>query len=358
MDDAYGNADLSRRLWLTIAQIFARTTGDLDPLLRDAGLTAGDLGDLPTEALRRFSAPLVARIAIDLNRADNREPMRPGDWRLILYCLGSARSLREAITRCSECFDAIDQRMGRMALHTYADVAELRLDSLRSAPTIAGCVIDLVGVAHFHGMLGWLIAHRLPFGRIALNYDRALFEALDLPTLPLPVVLDAGWTGFAFPAVFLDYPIVRANDEVIDWPQQGFLFTGSAGVPVLPAADAVRRFAYKALREDHRLPAFEHVVRHLRSSNATLRRRLTEAGTSWRAIRNSCRRELGLELLRGSTLTVEQISDRLDFADSDAFRSAFREWMGVSPSRYRQSVRTLAVAHAAPTSPSDDGQPG
>jgi len=320
--------------------------GSLEPLLVQSGLActedaliAGEVSGLSTEALRRFTVPLTGRIAADLNRADGREPMRATDWRVVLYCLGGARTLREAISRCTDCFEAIDQRLGRMSLRTRSGTAELRLDSMRANRTIPGCVIDLQGVANFHAMLGWLIAHRLPLYSLALDYDQSLFEAMALPKPPMRVLLDSGWTGLAFPAAYLDYPIVRANDEMVDWQRHSFLFGVAGKEPPLDAAEGVRRYANTALRKHHRLPSFEQVVLHLRTSPATLRRKLADQGTSYRSIKDSCRRELGLELLRGSTLTIEQVSDRLHFCDSDAFRRAFRDWVGLSPSRYRQSVK-------------------
>ena len=346
MHQAYGSRDLSRQLSLKIAGIYEESVGSLAPHLRAVGidcasasLLAGGAVGISTEMLRRLTAPLVGTIATELNRIDGREPIRPADWRVALYCVGGARTLREAIARCTECFEAIDGRLGRMTLRTSSHIAELQLDSMRVNRTVAACVIDFQGIANIHGLFGWLIAHSLPAAFLALNYDEAMFGSMGLPPLSMPVLLDGGWTGFAFPALYLDYPIVRAGDEVVDWPRHSFLFSGKDMETALTLAEATRRFAYKALREDHRLPPFEQIVRHLESSPATLRRRLAEEGMTYRAIKASCRRELGLELLRGSTLSIEQISDRLDFCDSDAFRSAFRDWVGLSPSRYRQELR-------------------
>lgn len=343
--EVYGNSDLAERLSLKIIQIYAEVIGDLKAMLHKAQLPcteeellSGRTGAVSSDALRRFGTSLTPKVAAGLNSADGRPAMRGSDWRVVLYCLGGARTLREAIARCIDGFEALDGRMGRMTLRTRAGTAELHLDSLRSGRTIAGCVVDLMGVAHFHGLFGWLIAHRLPLSAVAMDYDRAGFDALALPDLSIPLLLSAGWTGFAFPATYLDFPIARTTHEMIDWPSHSFLFASRAPAAPLRAAEQTRRFTYTSLIENHRLPPFSQVVAHLRVSPATLRRRLAEEGTSYRQIKTSCRRERGLELLRGSSLTIEQISDRLDFCDSDAFRSAFRDWLGVSPSQYRRST--------------------
>ena len=66
--------------------------------------------------------------------------------------------------------------------------------------------------------------------------------------------------------------------------------------------------------------------------------RLTDEGASYREIKDSCRRELGLDLLRRSSLPIEEIAVRLDFCDSDAFRRAFHDWLGMPPTRYRREA--------------------
>lgn len=344
-DGVYEDAHFAERLSLKIIQIYAETIGDLDAVLlraelpcTGAELLSGHLNVLPPVALRRLSTTLTSKVAASLNDADGQPAMRGSDWRVVLYCLGGARTLREAISRCIECFEAIDWRMGRMTLRTRAGMAELHLDSRRSRRTKAGCIIDLMGIAHFHGLFGWLIAHRLPLNTVAMDYDRAELDALALPTLSIPLLLSAGWSGFSFPDAYLDFPVARTAGEMVDWPRHSFLYPQKAEITTIGVAEQTRRFTYASLVDNHRLPPFGKIVAHLKSSPATLRRRLAEEGTSYRQIKGSCRRELGLELLRNSTLTIEQISDRLDFCDSDAFRSAFREWLGISPSQYRRDV--------------------
>lgn len=341
----YADWPLAERLALKIAEIYDATVGNLQKVLGDINLScsaedllSGAFSPLATDVVRQLTARVTPAVAADLNRIDGRNAMRPGDWRVILYCLGSARTLREAILRCADAFEAVDGRSGRMLLQVRSEVAELKLDSLRSHRSVASCAIDLSGVAHFHGLLGWLIGLRMPAGQVAMNYDRSTFDALELPNFPVPLLLEAGWTGFSFPAAYLDHPVARSMDEVVDWTRHSFLFNISQLEALSSVAEKVRSIAMAALRDEGRLPPFDQLVTRLGSSPATLRRRLGEAGRSYRQIKNSCRRELGLELLRRSVLSIEQVSARLDFCDSDAFRNAFRGWVGVSPSEYRRAV--------------------
>jgi AraC-like DNA-binding protein len=304
-----------------------------------AALLDGGIRDMPVTELARLSGRAINHLAADDSRRCGRTPLRPSDWRVIRYSLLSARTLREAIAHCIDCFEAIDWRCGRMSLRSRGEMTGVELDPRRPARSLAGCLIDLSGIASIHALLAWLIGQPLPLRRVAMNQDSATFSALDLPQLPFPLALDQQWTGFEFASAYLDYPVVRTAEEFDARPPGGFLFdTGGAGARGT-AADEVRRIALGSLRNARRLPAFDDLVATVGGSAATLRRRLAREGTSYREIKDSCRRELGLDLLRRSNLPIEEIAERLDFCDSDAFRRAFREWLGMPPSRYRQEGR-------------------
>ena len=71
----------------------------------------------------------------------------------------------------------------------------------------------------------------------------------------------------------------------------------------------------------------------------TLRRRLEEEDTSFRAITNDVRATLATGLLAQVGLTVEQVARRLGYAETAAFNHAFSRWFGVAPNEYRRSQR-------------------
>lgn len=293
----------------------------------------------------RVSGLAINRLAAHESRLAQRIPLQPNDWRVIRYVLSSGRTLRDAIMRCAECFEVIDWRCGRMALQQRGDIAFVAQDA-RRADSIAGpasCLIDIYGIAHFHALFSALIARRIPLTGLWLGHSEESLHALDVSSLPYPVHLGEGWTGFAFPAVYLDHPVLRPLDEPgVQSAVGSFLFPTLRGDADSEEGEElsrkVRGIALRALRHGERLPSFDEVAAQFAGSAATLRRRLAGAGTSYRQIRDSCRREVALSLLRYSDASIETISERLDFCDSDAFRRAFRGWFGVAPSAYRKGA--------------------
>jgi AraC-like DNA-binding protein len=71
----------------------------------------------------------------------------------------------------------------------------------------------------------------------------------------------------------------------------------------------------------------------------TLRRRLADAGTSYRALVDDVRKERALEWLDGPG-SVTVVAQRLGFSDATAFARAFRRWTGVPPHEHVHRTRS------------------
>lgn len=87
----------------------------------------------------------------------------------------------------------------------------------------------------------------------------------------------------------------------------------------------------------------DQVARELNLSPRTLRRRLEEAGTSYRALLDEVREALAEEMLATGALSVEDVAIRLGYAEGSSFIYAFKRWKGTTPAAYvrrRASVAT------------------
>lgn len=83
-------------------------------------------------------------------------------------------------------------------------------------------------------------------------------------------------------------------------------------------------------------PKIEEAAQALGCSERTLRRRLVDAGTSYRGVHDSLRAERALTLLRDSRLAIAEISSQLGFSDDREFRRAYKRWTGEVPSQARK----------------------
>ncbi len=71
-------------------------------------------------------------------------------------------------------------------------------------------------------------------------------------------------------------------------------------------------------------------------SERTLRRRLAQRDTSFRALRDSTRLERANDLLSNTAMTIAEVAQALGYADARSFRRAFKRWTGQLPTALRE----------------------
>jgi AraC-like DNA-binding protein len=80
----------------------------------------------------------------------------------------------------------------------------------------------------------------------------------------------------------------------------------------------------------------EEVARAFGMNRRTFARRLHEDGTTFRELLDTVRFDAARGLLRASAVSLEDVADRLGYADVTAFARAFRRWSGFSPAVWRR----------------------
>lgn len=86
------------------------------------------------------------------------------------------------------------------------------------------------------------------------------------------------------------------------------------------------------------IPNASTVAQQLGVSDKTLRRRLQTEGTSFQQLKDGVRQDLVLEQLRDNRLSIQEIALRAGFEEATSLSRAFRQWMGVNPQAYRDSL--------------------
>jgi len=85
------------------------------------------------------------------------------------------------------------------------------------------------------------------------------------------------------------------------------------------------------------IATLDEVAHGLAMSARTLRRKLDQENTSFRALVDEERRQVALQLLRASDMKLDELAIHLGYTDTASFTRAFRRWMGSSPGEYRKS---------------------
>ncbi|MDR3417771.1 MAG: AraC family transcriptional regulator [Nevskia sp.] len=136
-------------------------------------------------------------------------------------------------------------------------------------------------------------------------------------------------------------------------PAAHALYRGLCDQQLLQQQNAVDNFAQKVLLHldlfRDKLPGAARVARFFGMPERSFRRRLSEEGTSFRALVNDARFRRAQHLLRDTSLTVEAVAEQLGYAEPAAFIHAFRRWAGMAPMAFRHAG--AMAARRPPASP-------
>ncbi|MEM1412991.1 MAG: AraC family transcriptional regulator, partial [Pseudomonadota bacterium] len=80
----------------------------------------------------------------------------------------------------------------------------------------------------------------------------------------------------------------------------------------------------------------------LNTSERTMRRRLSQEGTSFQKVLDRYRCALAEDYLAATRLSTQQIGELLGFTEATNFRRAFLRWTGRSPHDHRNALKRSA----------------
>ena len=101
--------------------------------------------------------------------------------------------------------------------------------------------------------------------------------------------------------------------------------------------DLVRKIRTACLNSPKRFPTADEVAGQLGLSLRTLHRKLAKDGLSYQELLDNMRKSVAVEFLENTHLLIDQVAERVGFADATSFRKAFRKWTGHSPTDYRRA---------------------
>jgi AraC-like DNA-binding protein len=151
-----------------------------------------------------------------------------------------------------------------------------------------------------------------------------------------PIDFDADRMEWHFDASVLELPSPNANPITAKICQQvcEAVLTERPNDSVL-----VRKIREACLNNPGRFPVASGLAAELGLSLRTFHRRLADEGLSYQSIVDGMRRALATELLENTHLSIDQVAERVGFADATSFRKAFRKWTDRSPTDFRHAER-------------------
>jgi AraC-like DNA-binding protein len=146
--------------------------------------------------------------------------------------------------------------------------------------------------------------------------------------------------------------------------QNCIIFDGSAAAKKIPTADSyslkiaiaaldqelaryqssqtlVQRVQQLCFTDLSQSPTVQSVAAKLGTSERTLRRELSKAGTSFRETLQSVRKQRAIELLSNAETPLDDVSNLLGFRNTKTMRKNVLSWTGLTPSQIRRGTATF-----------------
>jgi AraC-like DNA-binding protein len=185
------------------------------------------------------------------------------------------------------------------------------------------------------GLAQWLIGEEIPLVQVEFAHPRQLPASTYANVFGEQLAFDRPANRFAFPSRYLNRRIVRDVKELVS------IWSGEYDVDNPPHlhrtwSNRLKSSLRARLYRMAPIPTMEELAREFGVSSQTLRRGLKAEGTSYRQIKAEARREVVLNNISDTSLTLSQISVLAGFAEANGLVRAMKSWTGLSPSAFRR----------------------
>ncbi|WP_448165048.1 AraC family transcriptional regulator [Burkholderia cepacia] len=254
------------------------------------------------------------------------------------YATLTARDIREALSVTQRYF-RMRNRQYRLTYEEDERGATLELHGVQASPVLQHHVMFefvLTGLAQ--NISQWAGRASPPIA-LQFTWPEPPYFARYRDQLP-PVEFGCAANALWIAHDVLDWPLPLA-DEVAH--RQALVQVEREYAQVRQEeGDLVERVRAELARGAGDYPGPETLADALLVSTRTLRRRLEEAGSSYRQLLDEARFRDAKQLLAASDLDLKTIAERLQFTDPANFTRAFRRWAGQTPSAYREAAAGTA----------------
>ncbi|MDA9580683.1 AraC family transcriptional regulator [Luminiphilus sp.] len=255
------------------------------------------------------------------------------DWGALGYAYVSSATLRQALDIFVR-FQRLNGPMVNNYLREEGD--EAKISAKENYP---------LGDVHQFAIEDWLSETRngiarfgvpdISFNSVSLTYPEPAHSDLYRELYDCPILFDQEANEICFPKKFLDTPFDLADEAVAELCIRKCADVLKHLSEEDPVVDAVRRVL---LSNPGITPTLEVVSGFLHMSARTLRRRLSEANTSYKDVLSDVRLGLAAEYLRTTRMAPKEIAYLMGYSGVTSFHRAFKRRFDLTPSEYRGSA--------------------
>ena len=253
------------------------------------------------------------------------------DYGLLGYAMMSSATLEQAVHIAVK-YHRTAGAMFELSFLVEGDEAVLRIDHLLPGGDVARFLVEelFIGIRQLIGLLLGTDHHP---GRILLNYSPPHYAGKHQQHFNCTVTFEQPYCEYRFSRELLPASLAEADASTARICEESCRkLLNQMDIE----EDIVSRVSHQLLRTPGEFPKLDTVAARLSMGARTLRRRLGELGTSYQQILDDVRRELALEYLQSTNLSIQEVAELLGYSEVTNFRRAFVRWVKLSPYQYRK----------------------
>ncbi len=280
---------------------------------------------------------MLELLGMDGSWLESSKRVSISDYGLLGYAMMSSATLEQAVQIAVK-YHRMAGAMFDLVFLVEDNEAVLRIEHLLPAGKVGQYTVEdlFVGIT---GLIGLLLGRVHQPTRIRLNYDAPIYADKHTDRFGCPVEFGQPYCEYRFSRNELLEPLAAADENTAKICEESCRKLLSQ---MEIEDDIISRICHLLLSTPGEFPKLDYVAQRLSLGARTLRRRLNELGTSYQRILDDVRRELAIEYLQTTNLTVQEIAELLGYSEVTNFRRAFMRWVDLSPYQYRKQMAAPA----------------
>jgi len=257
-------------------------------------------------------------------------------FEMMCYCLICCENLEGVIDRVSVFNRVLGPLGSHYELHKTDQAARFTLDLRRRTRNNASLLVCLATMNVLHQLFAWLIGKPLRLHEVSVRSPSPGRPNHMAESLGAPLKYNQPEDSFSFSPDYLEHRIVKGHNElqaVIHYFSFDIAYSGSSEGTL---TERINMMILSCLQRKSPIPSSEAIAQLYGMSASSLRRRLRIEGTHFTKIRAACLMDYAEYLLNETRFKIDDIAAQLGFSDDRAFRRAFKQWRGLSPSGFRR----------------------